>query len=387
MSQSETSYGQGFLKFFGLIFLVIGLVISGFGAVSVYQSLVAKQWTPVPATLHDIKLSTSRSKNAYTYKVEGQFSYQFNGKTYLSNQLDFESGKDNIGDYHKRFYKLLNDHNKQEKPITAFVNPENPAQAVINREIRWEMLGINAIFLLVFGGIGLGILILVHSGKKKQIEEQQLKKRFPTEPWRWKPEWKNNEFKSNSKSGFWAIAIFALFWNVISTPISLMIIPELYSDKDWKLLIVMIFPILGIALIAGTIIYYLRWRKFGDAKLTLKQTPLKIGGTNQGHILIPTDINNTKNILVTLTCQQITTKGSGKHRRTSVKTIWQDNQTASPHRAKEGSRLDFNFKIPSKLPQAQNGSSKNRIAWQLKAEKDMEGVDLSLEFDLPAFIR
>ncbi len=49
--------------------------------------------------------------------------------------------------------------------------------------------GFLALFALVFGGAGFGILALGFYGRRRQVERERLRREHPDEPWLWRREW------------------------------------------------------------------------------------------------------------------------------------------------------------------------------------------------------
>lgn len=163
--------GAGCLTVFGGIFFVVGVGIFLWGLVSIYDAYQARSWQPVEATITRVEQVISRGDDSTTYGVNGAFQYQYAGQTYTSSQLNFYTGTDNIGSYQQDFYYRLKQAKENNRTVTAFVNPDNPNEAVIDKEIRWGMLGFHSIFLFVFGGVGLGIMLAGRFAKRKRLSK------------------------------------------------------------------------------------------------------------------------------------------------------------------------------------------------------------------------
>ena len=143
--------GALFLCLFGLPFSFVGLFALYMITSSVVEWQSAKSWIQTEAKINKIDLKTSRSnKGRSTSSVQGSFSYAFKEQNYTSEQITFWSMSDNIGNFHKSNYKKL----KRKRKTTCYVNPENPQEAVIIRDLRVEMLGFFSLFLVIFGGFG-----------------------------------------------------------------------------------------------------------------------------------------------------------------------------------------------------------------------------------------
>ena len=378
--------GSGCLTIFGSLFFLVGLGIFLWGLVAVYQSWQASDWEPVEATIVQVEQIISHGDDSTTYGVEGSFSYQYQGVNYQSTQLSFNSGTDNIGHYQMDFYQTLSDHFRHEKTITAYVNPDNPSEAVIDRGVRWGMLGFQSIFLVVFGGVGLGIMVLARFSKKKAIKQQAFQQQNPEQPWRWKPEWQSEVIGSNNQAGFYGILFFAVIWNAISIPSAILGMIEFFETYDWPILLVLLFPLVGIGLITASIILYKRWKKFGNCTVQLQEFPLAIGAVNKGHIVIPKSLPSDAKVLLTLTCKEQIQTGSGKNKSTRTNVLWQTDQRVNPVAIDgEAHELPFTFNIPEGLPEYNDDNHRHKLLWELTAESALPGVDLNNNFLIPAF--
>ncbi|AKE52719.1 DUF3592 domain-containing protein [Kangiella geojedonensis] len=377
--------GTGCLTAFGGIFFIAGLGIFIWGLFSSVNVWRAQDWSVVEAKIINLEQVSSTDDGSTTYGVKGSYRYRFNGNDYQSNQVTFYSGTDNIGSYQKQLYRNLQRASSQKK-LKAYVNPENPQESVLDRTMRWGMLGFHSIFLLVFGGIGLGIMLWSRWGAKRLAEKEVLQEAHSEEPWLWRKEWQGNDFKCKTKGAFKVMLGFAIIWNLISLPGTIAVLHEGNYLKEPLQLLVFLFPLVGLGLIALVVIYYRREKAFGDSKLVLKQTPLVIGGRNSGTIIINGDLKE-REVMLTLSCQKVTRRRSGKETRTTTKLLWQDDQrlTVQQHQSRQFA-VDFEVKIPEGWPESSDSDINNRIEWILKVEQKQKGPDLQLLFELPAFV-
>lgn len=385
--------GAGCLTAFGAVFFFAGVGIFLWGLMSVYGSYQASNWQPVEATILQVEQVISRGDDSTTYGVNGSYRYQYRGQTYTSSQLNFHSGTDNIGSYQQDFYRKLKRVKDNQRTITAYVNPDNPNEAVIDKSIRWGMLGFQSIFLFVFGGAGLAIIIFGRYAKKKASKEQELQQLFPEEPWNWKDEWQTNRFKAATGTGFKVLLGFAILWNLIAIPSAVMAMIEFFKTFDYPILFVLLFPLVGIGLFIAAFVMLMRHKKYGQSELILQQTPVAIGGINKGHIEVPNDSANDQNFgkpleaIITLTCQRKITTGSGKNRSTKTSIVWQDDRRVqSSIKGHNTSHYAFEFKVPEGLPQSDESNSDNRVEWVLKIERKQPGIDLKLDFMVPGYV-
>ena len=377
--------GTGCLTVFGGIFFIAGLAIFIWGVIASVNVWRAQDWSMVDAEMVNLEQVSSTDDGSTTYGVKGSYRYRFNGNDYQSNQVTFYSGTDNIGDYQQQLYRNLQRASNQQR-LKAYVNPESPQESVLDRTMRWGMLGFYSIFLLVFGGVGLGIMLWGRWGAKRLAEKEVLQEAHSEEPWLWRKEWQGNDFKCQTKSAFKVMLSFAIIWNLISLPGTIGVLHEGNYFKEPLQLLVFLFPLVGLGMIVMTVIYYRREKEFGDSKLVLEQTPLVIGGRNSGKVIINGELKE-REVMLTLSCQKVTRRRSGKETRTTTKILWQDDQRlpVQQHQSQQFA-VDFEVKIPEGWPESSDSDVNNRIEWILKVEQKQKGPDLQLMFELPAFV-
>ena len=143
---------------FGTLFLLSGILI-GYRLLYLPASEIAAsaKWVEVPADIQMLKFNTHRYKKVVNseqrkstdYSVDGMYIYTYEGVTYSSSKLSFYSGRDNVGDYWRELYDRLERDRKNEN-TKAWVNPENPNEAVLDRASRWGMWVFAGAFFVLF---------------------------------------------------------------------------------------------------------------------------------------------------------------------------------------------------------------------------------------------
>ena len=166
---------------FGLLFTVIGLIAAYFTAGDMLlKHRSSANWVEVPATIHHLELdkhytrrsrttgsSSNRRKRKATYNIVGAYSYAVNGEEYQSDRISLTSGSDSSIDYWTDLLRSLRADQKGDE-ATAFVNPDDPTESVLDRTFRWVSILIGSAFLILFSGIGLAITFASLTGRFKK---------------------------------------------------------------------------------------------------------------------------------------------------------------------------------------------------------------------------
>lgn len=154
--------GRGVLLVFCAIFAVafgVGGYWAGLRplAETALAAWTVRDWQPVPAQVLDVQLKRHPgSEGGTTYQVQARYRYTLEGQTYEGQRvgLDVHPGADNVGDWQAQWHRTLRQALERGEPITAWVNPQAPAQALLDRSIRWRLQIFRLPFALVFTGVG-----------------------------------------------------------------------------------------------------------------------------------------------------------------------------------------------------------------------------------------
>jgi hypothetical protein len=122
----------------------------------VLKAVEARSWVESPAEIVSSAVEAhSGSKGGSTYNVAMAFDYTHLGRTYRGNHYDFETGSSSGRDAKQ----AIVDRFPAGARTTCWVNPKDPAEAVIDRNLGWWILW--GLFPLPFLGVGLGGLVFV----------------------------------------------------------------------------------------------------------------------------------------------------------------------------------------------------------------------------------
>ena len=374
--------GRILVSLFALPFFSVGVWMLWSVSSTFYEAYQMRSWVPVEARITSAGYTTS-SGDSDTYEAYAKYTYTYGGEYLTGNRVTISSGGDNIGDYQTDMGNRLGRAQAQGQMVTVFVDPGQPRRAIVDRSIRWGLIGFKSIFIFVFGGVGLGLLI---AAWRAPAEKDKTQPEYQASPWLLNDAWQSATIRSSSKMAMWAAWGFAAFWNLISSVTPFIAYREVVEKQNYIALVALLFPLVGIGLVAWAVRRTLEWRRFGPAPVTLDPFPGSIGGHVGGTIDLNLPFDPDHRFELTLTNVHHYVSGSGKNRSRKEKSLWQDTQIAHTELGSKGTRLTFRFDVPegqAETDAAAEGDSHD--AWRLNLKADLPGADLDRDYDIPVY--
>lgn len=206
------------------------------------------------------------------------------------------------------------------------------------------------------------------------------------EPWLDRREWSAPIIKSKARSGMWVSWFVALFWNAISLTAAYQVGLEIVQGRAEKAaLFVLLFPLVGLALLGRAVYLTVAWKRFGETPLTLDPFPGSIGGQVGGTLDLALPFDPARDFRVVLTCAYSYMSGSGKNRSRRENVIWQSNGYAHTRSWGGKTRLEILFDVDDGLPAADVKRGSSYHLWRLTVGAELPGADFERKFELPVF--
>ena len=143
--------------FFGLVFGGAGLLFVGLIVREFSENLATYRWDSVPAVIDDLPIDYPKaapgSRKRRVFTLNAKYTYTYGGREYVGNRLGRAGGKTSDS-YEKLALKrrrmLIGEVDR------AFVDPKDPANAILERGSLW--FGLLALFPMIFVIIGFAVL-------------------------------------------------------------------------------------------------------------------------------------------------------------------------------------------------------------------------------------
>lgn len=375
--------GRILLVMFSLPFVSVGAFMGWSIVSNVTEALQMRTWQPVSAELLRAGYHTRSGDDSDSYQAYAEYVYTIDGRSYHGNRVAIAGGADSVGDHQRDFGRKLGNIADRGGRIDVYVDPADFSSAVIDRELRWGLLGFKAVFLFLFGGVGAGILIYaLRSAKSTNLATIS----HPNEPWLANLAWQTGTIDSHSRSAMFVTWAFAAFWNLVAAPVPFLLYDEVLIKKNYLGLVGMLFPLVGVGLLVWALRRTLEWRRFGAAPVTLDPFPGAIGGHVGGTLDIRAPYDADAKFELTLTSVHSRLSGSGKNRKRSERAMWQDTSLALASPGSEGTRLSFRFDVPDDLaPSDATQDSDAYNLWRLTLTADLPGIDVNRDYEIPVY--
>jgi hypothetical protein len=163
----------GCLLIFATPFLAIGVGALLMSLGDVWEWSKVQQWAERPATIEQTKLGVDRNREGdAAFKATATYRYTVDGKSYASDRVALYEGFDTFGSFQRDRAAELDVALKAGGAFRCFVDPDDPRQAILFRDLRTGLLAFKAMMGLLFAGLGGGMMGAAIRSKRENLERQ-----------------------------------------------------------------------------------------------------------------------------------------------------------------------------------------------------------------------
>lgn len=192
----------------------------------------------------------------------------------------------------------------------------------------------------------------------------------------------NTQISSSEKSSYWILVIIGIIFFLFTTPV-IFAIPEEVSRGNNGIFFALILPLAGLGIIFGGWKMRQKFLFFGPTPLTPSPTIGQVGGQMGGRIDLEQPWTK-RNLMLTLSCINTYTTGSGDNSSTHRKILWQEQDKPLDSPNGTGSKLEFCFNVPAGERTADTHKGRGTVHWEVSVEGLINFMEFKRSWKLPA---
>jgi hypothetical protein len=241
------------LQIFGFLLLVAAVFRISLVVRYAWDAVRMRDWDEAPAAV--LEAEYKELPDASGPQVFAKYTYRYGGREYDGTRVDVANNPELFGDLQKQMADRLQQHINDKTQSVAYVNPDNPAESVLDRDFYPSVFAFRLGFFVILLVIG-GLLVAGSAHvRRKQSEQARVQQGHPNQPWMWRPDWAAGVIRSSRyRLAGLAAWIFAIYLLVI-LPLSLWIIHHRGNE-------ILSWP--------GIVVIVLAWGLFNLARMQLK---------------------------------------------------------------------------------------------------------------------
>ena len=383
-------FGTIFAFVFCSMFFIAGATVTWITSIGPTIKIIqAGSWKQTPCTI----LSSEVEDNDESYSVAISFSYEYQGQPYTSDRYDFVD----IGTGGRTSKERIVAKYKEGTEQVCFVDPANPAEAVLSRgfnhKMWWGLFGVP--FMLV-GLVGYYALFFVFGDSSAKDTKSETVNQASTLATDFEPmtpsrtatrtEWGDSDYDeedlfeepgpiklesdSHPLAAFGCLLIFGLIWNGI---VSIFVFERLdrwirLDFEGMEDLFLLPFLLVGIGVIIGAI--YSLMASFNPRPvMTLSRQFIPLGGSGRLQWEFESGIGSLNRLKITLVGVEEATYRRGTDTYTD-KEQFHEETIVDTQRQIEIARGEVDIPIPTDTMHTFE-SGNNSIVWRIQLHGDI----------------
>ncbi len=241
-----------------------------------------------------------------------------------------------------------------------------------------------AAFGVVFLAFPCGLAALLLYSRREERRRAEQRAANPGRPWLWRDDFARGVLPAKGEAGLLFITGFSLFWNAAALAGAVLAVREYAQKGDWRILLILIFPLFGAGLLYWALAQTLRWLRFRRCVFHMSAAPAAIGGSLKGVVLIPPRLDPAAGFEVKLSCLR-RTHGSDD---TQEHILWEAGARVPgpvPSYPEALTAVPVSIPIPPECEPWNDESADRQVIWRLRVSAAVPGADLNLIFEVPVF--
>ena len=152
--------GRVFATLFGLVFFSAGALFAAFIGREAWKDVQTRRWTPTECAITDSRVVSETDADG-GYRFEVRYTYRASDAGAVEGRpftgTAFRRGQQSVEDDYRDAVRLAEQFPAGAR-ATCYVNPVNPAEAILRHKSPWY--GLTVLFPLLFCAVGAGVVLL-----------------------------------------------------------------------------------------------------------------------------------------------------------------------------------------------------------------------------------
>lgn len=170
---------QWFLGLVAVVLLATGLALLAFSVVpTVADWARMRHWQPVPAQVESARLHQgAMARGGMYYAAVVRYRYVAQGTQHTGARAAVDGSGDSFRSFHQELADRLHNAQRRGVPVQVWVNPQNPAESVVDRSLRAGPLVWNLVIACFTAGAGLVGLVMVVGAIRQERRGRKTRRR------------------------------------------------------------------------------------------------------------------------------------------------------------------------------------------------------------------
>jgi hypothetical protein len=205
-------------------------------------------------------------------------------------------------------------------------------------------------------------------------------------PWMQNAYWASGVLRNKAAENLLILYIISMGWSIVTFTVVGPVISEVAKNHDFKRLVFLILPAIGVGLLAYAVRRTLQITKFGASVLNLQTLPATPGGDLIGTIHVARHFEPEAATHLRLVCINRTPAAGGGNTQFREKLLWESEQSIDQlPLSRNGTDIPVLFHLPPDARTSSDENFRDQIIWRMEASCKVDGVDYLSRYEIPVF--
>ncbi|QFT54814.1 hypothetical protein FIU95_09635 [Microbulbifer sp. THAF38] len=347
----------------------------------VRDAIKMRDWLPMTAEVLEVELAESWGDGgSVSYQTFAAYEFVVDGKAYWNDRVSVNSGFDNLGQYQINIFHRLNNARERGLRISGWYNPDNPAEAVIDRGLRWIQVVPLTLFCLPV--MFFAFIVMCASVVRKRDDEPSSE----TASYLFKKEWKVNGILSEEHRGQLSGWLFIMLLCSVVIPCLYIAVDKLTRGvHDLDVVIYLLFAVSLLYVLYRPLKSNIQQVRYGKVPLVVTPFPGILGRIFSGYLQFPKIINVSQQAFH-FSLQQVRTYRNNQGEGSGLQHVvnWETQGQGHLEVVNGYSRVYFAIQVEGNLPESKIEGDEGDW-WRLNVEGRMQGITFTRTYEVPIF--